>query len=171
MGLRTHIEGARARVMASVELAVEAVPFGIIEAAAHLTVLAHSRGLAGEQTGRPCAVVRLQTQSVVRVSRGQLLKPVGKLAALYHSALAIGRYPKAKNRHEQLARIARLFAQLMRSRISFARRIGYETFGREEREAAGQLQFDLAAVALPPFGERRQDRDTALEMADRFQMG
>ena len=44
MGLRTHVEGARARIMASVELAVEAVPFGIIEAAAHLTVLTHSRG-------------------------------------------------------------------------------------------------------------------------------
>jgi hypothetical protein len=33
------------------------------------------------------------------------------------------------------------------------------------------LQFDLAAVALPPLGERRQERDTALEMTDRFQMG
>src|ERR1700757_3341936 len=97
MGLRSHVKGARARVMASVEVAVEAVPFGIIEAAAHLTVLAHSRGLAGEQTGRPCAVVRLQTQSVVRISRGQLLKPVGKLAALYHSALAFRPPQKDKN--------------------------------------------------------------------------
>src|SRR4029077_4215517 len=103
MGLRAHVEGARARVMASVELAVEAVAFGIIEAAAHLTVLTHSRRLAREQTGRPCAVVRLQTQSVVCISCGQLLKPVGKLAALCHSALAICRYPKAKNPHEQLA--------------------------------------------------------------------
>ena len=55
-------------------------------------------------------MVRLQTQSLIRVSRGQSLKTVGKFSALDHSAPAIGRYPKAKDRHEQLAHIAQRFA-------------------------------------------------------------
>jgi len=151
LGLRTHVAGANAGVVTSIKQAVAAMPFGIIEAEARLAVLAHSRRLAGEQTSRPGAMVRLQTQPLVRVGRGQSLKAVGKLAALSHPAPAIGRYPKTKDRHEKLARIARSFAQLMRSHIGFARRIGDETFGREKREAAGQLQLDLPSVPSRPF--------------------
>ena len=56
----------------------------------------------------------------------------------------------------------------MRSRISFSRHAGDEALGRDKREAAGQLLFDLAADALPPFGKSRQNREAAVEMPDRF---
>ena len=108
------------------------MPFGIIKAAARLGVLAHGHRFAGEQTSRPGAMVRLQTQLAICVSRGQLLKTVGKLPALDHAAPAIGRYPKAKDRHEQLTGIARSFAQFVRSLVGSRRRTGDETFGRQE---------------------------------------
>jgi hypothetical protein len=59
----------------------------------------------------------------------------------------------------------------MRSRIGFTRSTGDETFDREERKAAGQLQFDLVAIVFPPFGERWQDREAAFKMTDGFEMG
>jgi hypothetical protein len=132
MGLRTHVPGTNARVVAAIEQTVGAVTLRIIETNPHLAMRAHGRRLTGEQTSRPGAVMRLQTQRLVCVSRGQLLKAMGKLPALDHPAFAIGRYPKAKARHEQLAHIARSFTQLMGSRIGLARRIGDETLGREK---------------------------------------
>ena len=45
-----------------------------------------------------------------------------------------------------------------------------EPFGREQRQASGQLQLDLPSVPSRPFGQCRQRRETALEMADRFEM-
>ena len=152
MGLRAHVARAHARVVAAIEQAVGAVPLRIIEPAPRLAVLAGSRRLAGKQTGRPGAVMRLQTQSVVRVVRGQLQQPVRQSAALDHPAGAIGRLPKAVDRHEQLAR-DRPAARPARGR-------GYrlrppprtKPFGREQRQAAGQLQFDLPPVASRPSG-------------------
>ena len=88
--------------MTAKELAV-AMPFGIVQATARLAVLAHGRGLAREQTSGPSAMVRLKTQPLIRVGRGQSLETVGKFTALDHPTPAIGRYPKAKDRHEQLA--------------------------------------------------------------------
>jgi hypothetical protein len=131
------------------------VAFGIVKAAPGLTVLAHGCGLSTEQGGRPGAMMRLQPQPLVRTISGQLLKTVGDSAALDHPAPAVCRYPKPKDRHEQLACPAHAFAQLICSRIGFTRGIRGETFGCNQREAAGQLQLDFSAVALPPFAERR----------------
>ena len=61
MGLRTQVARARARVVPAIELMLEAVPLGIIEPAPLLAVIARRRRLAGEQTSRPSAMVRLQT--------------------------------------------------------------------------------------------------------------
>jgi len=50
-------------------------------------------------------VVCLETEFFVGVIRSQLLQTVGEFAALDHPTPAIGRLPKAVDRHEQLARI------------------------------------------------------------------
>ena len=73
MGLRSHVTGTSAWVVRAVELVV---PLGIIEPAPGLTVFARECRLAREQTGRPGAVMRLQTQFFVRGFGSQLLKPV-----------------------------------------------------------------------------------------------
>ena len=89
MGLRTHVPGANARIVAAIEQTVGAVPLRIIEPTPHLAMLARGRRLTGEQTSRPGAVMRLQTQLLVCVIRGQLLQAVGKLPALGHPALPL----------------------------------------------------------------------------------
>ena len=61
IGLRTKIAGARARVVPAVEPPKQMVPLGIIKPAPRFAVLASSRGLTGEQTCCPGAVVCLQT--------------------------------------------------------------------------------------------------------------
>ena len=98
MDLRTEVAGAHARIVPAIEQAVEAVPLGIIEPAPRLAVLARGRRLAGKQTGRPGAVMRLQTQPIVRVVRGQLQQPVRQSAAVDDHAgtdwpIAKGRRP------------------------------------------------------------------------------
>ena len=76
MDLRSKVTGAYARVVSTIELAMEAVPLGIVELATRLAVVARGSQVAGEQTGRPGAVVRLEPQFVVGVVRGQVLQPV-----------------------------------------------------------------------------------------------
>jgi len=115
--------------------------------------------------------VSLQTKFFVCVSCRQLLKSVGKLAALHHSAPAIGRHPKAKDRHKQLARVTSVLRKLTGTAIC-SRRLGRnKPLGRQQRQTPGQLQFDLAAVAIRPFGQCGQDRQAAVEMADCFEIG
>jgi len=46
--LRTHVAGAGALVVTAIKLAMVAVPFGIVEAAAGLAVATRGCGLAGE---------------------------------------------------------------------------------------------------------------------------
>ena len=83
----------------------------------------------------------------------------------------VGRLPKAVDRHEQLARIAPLLGQLAGAGIGLGRLGRTEPFGREQRQAPGQLQLDLPSVPSRPFGQCRQCCEPALEMADRFEMG
>ena len=85
---------------------MEAVPLGIIELAPRLAVLARGHRLAGEQTGRPGAVVRLEPQFVVGAVRGQALQPARQFATVDDVAGTVGRLPKAVDRHELLASIA-----------------------------------------------------------------
>jgi hypothetical protein len=82
-----QVPRARAGVVPAIEQAVGAVPLGIIEPSPSVRVLASGRGLAGEQTGRPSAVERLQTQSLVRIVRGQVQQPVRQSAALADPAV------------------------------------------------------------------------------------
>jgi len=60
MKLRANEAGAYAGVMPAIKEAVRMVPFGIIEPAAHLAVLATCHELASKQAGRPSAVMGLQ---------------------------------------------------------------------------------------------------------------
>ena len=60
MDLSANIACAYARIVSAVEQAMGAVSFRIIELAPSLAMLAGGRRLAGEQTGRPGAVMGLQ---------------------------------------------------------------------------------------------------------------
>jgi hypothetical protein len=101
----------------AIELAVEAVPLGVIKPAPGLAMLAHGRRLTRVQTGSPGAVMRLQTQFVVRVSRSQLLNTIRQPAGIEDPARTIGRFPKAEHCGEQLALIALSTGQLVGARI------------------------------------------------------
>ena len=74
--VRTKVARASARVMPAVGSPEKMVPLGIIKAAPRFAMLASGRRIASEQTCCPGAVVRLQTQFVVRLGGGQLLQPV-----------------------------------------------------------------------------------------------
>ena len=63
---------AHAGVMPAVMPMVIPVSFEIIKPSSDLTVLASCHRFAGEHSGRPSAVVRLQAQFVVHLVRGQL---------------------------------------------------------------------------------------------------
>ena len=67
--------------------------------------------------------------------------------------------------------VAPLLGQFAGARIGLGCLGRDEPFGREQRQASGQLQLDLPSVASRTFGQCRQRRKTALEMADRFEMG
>ena len=116
-GLRAEISGTHARVMAAIKLAMEAVPFRIVDPASRLGMLVRSRRLAGKHTSRPGGVVRLQRQFVVRAVSSQLLQPVRQPAAVENPAGTVGRLPKAVDRHEQLVQIALLLGQFAGARI------------------------------------------------------
>jgi hypothetical protein len=58
--LRAEATGAHAGVVPAIKQAVGAVPFGIIEQTPRFAMLAGGHRLAGMQTGRPCAVMRLK---------------------------------------------------------------------------------------------------------------
>jgi hypothetical protein len=64
-----------------------------------------------------------------------------------------------------------LLGQLARPRVCLGCRLRYVSFCREQRHAAGQLQFDLSAIPRKPFRQCRECRETAIEMADCFEMG
>jgi len=132
-------------------------------------VFATNRRLAGIQASRPGAVTRLQAQSLICLSRGQLQQPVRQPPAVADHAGTLRPLPKAVNRHEQLARVAARFGELLGAGIGWGHG-GTIPFGREQREAAGQVQFDLFSIPRRPFRQRRQRRETAVEMADRFEM-
>src|SRR6516225_5102709 len=80
ISLRPHVAGTSTRVVAAIELSMRPMPFGIVQSAAHVAVLTRGRRLTGEQTGRPGAVVRLQTQSFVGLVGGQLQQSMRELA-------------------------------------------------------------------------------------------
>ena len=108
------------------------MPLGIIEPASRFAVLARGHRLASEQIGCPGAVVRLQTQFVVGFVRGQLLQPVRQSAAVEDPAGAVGRLPKAVDRHELLARISPLLSELAGAGIGFCCLDRSESFGRKQ---------------------------------------
>ena len=126
-----NIAGADAGIVATIKQAMGAVPLGIIELAPRLAVRARGGRLAGERTGRPGAMVRLQTQFVVRLARGQLLQPVRQSAAVKDPAGTVGRLPKAVDCHEQLVRIAPLLGKLVGPGIGLGRSGRAIPFGRE----------------------------------------
>src|SRR5437763_11598875 len=76
IGLRTKVARASARIMPAVEPPEKMVPLGIIKPAPRFAMLASGCRIASKQTCCPGAVMRLQTQFVVRVGGGQLLQPV-----------------------------------------------------------------------------------------------
>src|SRR5262245_28060312 len=82
-----------------------------------------------------------------------------------------GRLPKAIDRHEQPARVARLLGKLVGSGIGLDRLDRTIPFDCEQRQASGQLQFELSSVLSSAFGRFRECRETALKMADRLDMG
>ena len=84
MGLSSDFARAYAWIVPSVMQAMGAVTLRIIEPAPRLAMLAGCRWLAGEQVGRPGAVVRLQSQFVVRVVSGQLLQLASVLSTTRH---------------------------------------------------------------------------------------
>src|SRR5215472_4332237 len=63
-GRRTRHAGADAGIVPAIELAMEAVPLGVIKPAPSLAMLARCRRLARVQQGPPGAVMSLQTQFV-----------------------------------------------------------------------------------------------------------
>src|SRR5215831_16127919 len=131
MDLGANEAGTDAGIVAAIKQAVGAVPLRIIERAPRLAVFARDRRLAGEQTGRPGAVVRLQTQFVVRLARGQLLQSVGQPAAVDDPTGTVGRLPKAVDCHEQLMRIAPLLSKLAGAGIGLGRLDRAVPSGRE----------------------------------------
>jgi len=100
-----------------------------------------------------------------------LQQPIRQSAAVADHPGTVGRLPKAIDRHELVARIAPLVGKLAGAGISLGSPDCIEPFGREQRQAAGQLQFDLSSIASRSFRPCGQCRETAVEMADRFEMG
>src|SRR5262245_47894992 len=70
---RAQVACTCTRVVPAIELMMKTVPLCIIEPAPRLTVFTCGRRFAEEQTSSPGAVVRLQTQLVIRAVRGKLL--------------------------------------------------------------------------------------------------
>ena len=97
MGLRPVETGAHSGVVPAIKQAVGAVQLRIIEPAPGLAAAAGSDRLAGKQRRRPGAVVRLQTQFVVRVFGSQLLKAVRQPAAIDDPAHTEFELPKAED--------------------------------------------------------------------------
>src|SRR5580704_4589382 len=117
MDLRAYVAGTGARVVPAIEVAMEAVPLRIIKLVPRLAVLARGHWLAGEQAGRPGAVVGLEPQCVVGAVYSQALQPARQFAAVDDFAGTVGRLPKAVDRHELLAPIAPPLGQLAGARI------------------------------------------------------
>jgi hypothetical protein len=67
-------------------------------------------------------------------------------------------------------RIAPLLGQFVGARIGLGRLGFHKSLGGEQRQTSGQLQLDLPFVPSRTFGQCRQCRETALEMANRFHM-
>jgi len=65
--------------------------------------------------------MRLQTQFVVRLGRGQLLQPIRQSAALEDLAGTVGRLPQPVDRDEQLVRMVRLLGKLAGASIRLSR--------------------------------------------------
>ena len=110
----------------------------------------------------------LQVQRVVRLARGQLQQPVRQSAAVVDPAGTVGRLPEAVHCHELLTRISPPLGQFAGAGIGFRRLDRTEPFGREQRQAAGQLQFDLPPLPSRTLGECREHCKTTLEMAYRL---
>ena len=67
--------------MPAIEQAMGAVPLQIIKPASCLAVIAGGCWFTGKQGRRPGAVMRLQTQPVIRVALGQLQQPIRQSAS------------------------------------------------------------------------------------------
>ena len=74
-GLRAYVAGADSRIVPSIKLVVASVPLSVVQLPSDLGVLTRSGRFAGEQTGGPGAVMRLETQFVVGLVVRQLPAP------------------------------------------------------------------------------------------------
>ena len=83
---------------------------------------------------------------------------------------SVGGLPQAINRREQLAHVAPPFGKFASAGVGLRRLCRAEPVGGEMRKAADQLQLELPRVASGPFGQCPQYRETAVEMADCFEM-
>jgi hypothetical protein len=80
----------------------------------------------------------------------------------------VGRLPEAVHCHELLTRISPPLGQFAGTGIGLRRLDRTEPFGREQRQAAGQLQFDLPPLPSRTLGECREPCKTTLAMAYRL---
>src|SRR6516225_11957234 len=90
LGFCAHVTGTSTRIVAAVKLAMVLVPVQIIEATPRLRVLKSRSRIASEQTGRPGAMMRLQTQFIVSIVCRQLLQLHSQPTAVVNPARTIG---------------------------------------------------------------------------------
>jgi len=102
--------------------------------------------------------MRLQVQSIVRGARGQLQQPVRQSLAVEDHAGTVCPLPKTEDRRELLAGISVQLCELAGAGIGRGRLGRVIPFGRNQRQAAGQLQLDLARVPRRSLAQWRQCR-------------
>ena len=128
----THIAGANAGIVPAVEPAVGTVPLGIVKSAPRLAVIAGSRRLSGKHTGRPSAVMGLQTRPIVRRPRGQLQQTIRQSVCAGKRPGSNVCLPETVDRYEQPASISLLLRQLARARVGLGGLRCFKPFGCEQ---------------------------------------